>query len=45
MLAAVDVLDKVITDSGVELEDRIALEERGIQVIVVEPMTEVVPVT
>ena len=39
MLAPVDVLDKVITDSGVELE------ERGIQVIVVEPMTEVVPVT
>jgi DeoR family transcriptional regulator of aga operon len=38
--APVDVLDKVITDDCIEPEDRSALEERGIDVIVVEPVPE-----
>jgi DeoR/GlpR family transcriptional regulator of sugar metabolism len=37
IVAAVDVLDKVVTDSGVDVEDRQALQDRGIEVIVVEP--------
>jgi DeoR/GlpR family transcriptional regulator of sugar metabolism len=43
--APVDVLDKVITDECIEPEDRSWLEERGIDVIVVEPVTEEVRVT
>lgn len=36
IVAPVDVLDKVITDSGIRSEDKAALEERGIEVVVVE---------
>ena len=37
IVAPVDVLDKVITDRGISSEDQTALEERGIEVVVVEP--------
>jgi len=37
IVSPVDVLDKVITDRGVSAEDKAALEERGIEVVVVEP--------
>jgi DeoR/GlpR family transcriptional regulator of sugar metabolism len=37
IVSPVDVLDKVITDHGVSSEDKAALEERGIEVIVVAP--------
>jgi DeoR/GlpR family transcriptional regulator of sugar metabolism len=37
IVSPVDVLDKVITDGGIGAEDRAALEERGIEVVVVEP--------
>ena len=37
IVAPVDVLDKVVTDSGIRTEDRQALEERGVEVIVVDP--------
>ncbi len=43
IVAPVDVLDTVITDECIEPEDRSGLEERGIDVIVVEPVTETVP--
>jgi len=43
LVAPIDVLDKVITDSGIKPEDRIALEARGIQVTAVEPVLEVIP--
>jgi DeoR family fructose operon transcriptional repressor len=43
IVAPVDVLDKVITDSGINSEDCAALEERGIDVVVVEPVKELVP--
>jgi DeoR/GlpR family transcriptional regulator of sugar metabolism len=41
IVAPVDVLDKVITDSGISPEDKAALEERGIEVIVVEPFPNI----
>jgi DeoR/GlpR family transcriptional regulator of sugar metabolism len=37
IVAPVDVLDKVVTDSGIRAEDRQALEERGVEVIAVDP--------
>ena len=37
IVSPVDVLDQVITDSGISSEDKSALEERGIEVVVVEP--------
>ena len=43
VVAPVDVLDRVITDSSIKPEDRTALESRGIDVIVVEAMPEIVP--
>jgi DeoR/GlpR family transcriptional regulator of sugar metabolism len=43
LVAPVNVLDKVVTDSGIRPEDRIALEERGIEVVVAEPVPEVMP--
>jgi DeoR family fructose operon transcriptional repressor len=44
IVAPVEVVDVVITDSGIKAEDRKALEEQGIEVIVVEPVAEVMPV-
>jgi DeoR/GlpR family transcriptional regulator of sugar metabolism len=38
IVAPVDVLDTVITDSCIKLEDRAALEGRGVHVTVVDPM-------
>jgi DeoR/GlpR family transcriptional regulator of sugar metabolism len=43
IVAPIDTLDKIITDSCIEPEIRTALEERDIDVIVVEPTTEAVP--
>jgi DeoR family transcriptional regulator of aga operon/DeoR family fructose operon transcriptional repressor len=40
LVAPVHVLDRVVTDSGLEAEYRTALEERGIDVIVAEPSPE-----
>ncbi len=37
LVAPVDVLDKVVTDSGLDPEYRAALEERGVEVLVAEP--------
>jgi DeoR family fructose operon transcriptional repressor len=37
IVAPVDVLGKVVTDSGIRTEDRQALEERGMEVIVADP--------
>jgi DeoR/GlpR family transcriptional regulator of sugar metabolism len=45
IVAPVDVLDKVVTDSCIKPEERIALEERGIDVIVVDAVAEIVPGT
>ena len=44
LVAPIDVLDKVITDSNTRQEDRIALRERGVDVIVVEATTDVASV-
>jgi DeoR family fructose operon transcriptional repressor len=41
IVAPIDVLDRVITDSGIQARDREALEERGIEVLVVGPPSEV----
>jgi len=43
IVAPVDVLDKVITDSGIRSEDVAALEGRGIEVVVAEPVPEELP--
>jgi len=43
IVAGVDVLDKVITDRGIKPEDKAALEERGIEVVLVEPVPEELP--
>jgi DeoR family fructose operon transcriptional repressor len=40
IVAPVDVLDKIVTDDGIKPEDKAALEERGIEVVVVEPFLE-----
>ena len=40
IVAPVDVLDMVITDNGISAEDKTALESRGIEVVVVEPISE-----
>jgi DeoR/GlpR family transcriptional regulator of sugar metabolism len=37
IVAPVDVLDKVVTDSGIRAADTQALEKRGVEVIVVGP--------
>ncbi len=43
IVAPVDVLDKIITDCAIRPEDLRALEARGIDIIVVEPVPEAVP--
>jgi DeoR family fructose operon transcriptional repressor len=43
IVAPVDVLDQLITDNCIKPEDRTALEERGVQVIAVDPVAEIVP--
>ena len=37
IVAPVDVLDKVVTDSGIRAEDRQALGDRGVEVIAIHP--------
>ena len=44
IVAPVDVLDKVITDSGIKPRNRAALEERGVKVIVAQPAAQAVPI-
>jgi DeoR family fructose operon transcriptional repressor len=41
IVAPVDVLDKIITDDCIKAEDRAALEERGVEVITVEPLPDI----
>jgi len=44
LVAPIDVLDKVITDSNTSQENRIALRERGVDVMVVEATTDLASV-
>jgi DeoR family fructose operon transcriptional repressor len=44
IVAPVEVLDKVITDSGIKPKDRAALEERGVKVIAAQPVAQVAPI-
>lgn len=41
LVAPVDVLDRVVTDCGLDSEYRAALEERGVEVIVAEPEPQI----
>ena len=45
VVAPVDTLDKVVTDSGIKPRHRAALEERDIDVTVAEVVTKIVPGT